>query len=32
VRTPGDHPASLSLLWSKDEGQWKIVSYEMVSP
>jgi hypothetical protein len=32
VRTPGDHPASMSFLWSKDKGQWKIVSYEMVSP
>ena len=32
VRTPGEHPASLSFLWSKDQGQWKIVSYEMVSP
>jgi hypothetical protein len=32
VRTPGEHPASLSFLWSKDQGKWKIVSYEMVSP
>lgn len=32
VRTPGEHPASLSFLWSKEQGKWKIVSYEMVSP
>ena len=32
VRTPGEHPASLSFLWAKDNGQWKIVSYQLVSP
>lgn len=32
VRVPGEHPASLSFLWTKDQGQWKIVSYEMISP
>jgi ABC-type transporter MlaC component len=32
VRTPGDNPASLSFLWGKDNGQWKIISYEMMSP
>jgi hypothetical protein len=32
LRTPGDHPAALTFLWSKVEGQWKIVSYQLVSP
>lgn len=32
VKTPGEHPASLSFLWGKDNGQWKIISYEMMSP
>jgi hypothetical protein len=32
VRTPGEHAASLALLWSKEGGQWKIVSYEMITP
>jgi hypothetical protein len=32
VRTPGDNSASLSFLWGKDNGQWKIISYEMMSP
>ena len=32
VRTPGEHPAALSFLWAKDNGQWKIVAYQMVSP
>jgi hypothetical protein len=32
LRTPGEHPASLSFLWGKDDGQWKIISYEMMSP
>jgi ABC-type transporter MlaC component len=32
VRTPGEHPATLSFLWAKDNGQWKIVAYQMVSP
>jgi hypothetical protein len=32
VRTPGEHPASLSFLWAKDNGQWKIVSYQLVAP
>lgn len=32
LKTPGEHPASLSFLWGKDNGQWKIVSYEMLSP
>ncbi len=30
LKTPGAHPASLSVLWGKD-GQWKIISYEMMS-
>jgi hypothetical protein len=32
VRTPGEHAASLAFLWSKEGGQWKIVSYEMITP
>jgi len=32
LRTPGEHPASLSFLWGKDNGTWKIISYEMMSP
>ena len=32
LRTPGDHPASLAFLWSKQDGQWKIVSYSMMAP
>jgi hypothetical protein len=31
-RTAGDHPAALTLLWGKDGGQWKIISYEVVTP
>jgi hypothetical protein len=32
LRTPGDHPAALTFLWTKENGQWKIVSYQMVAP
>ena len=32
VRTPGEHNASLAFLWSKDDGQWKIISYEIIAP
>jgi hypothetical protein len=31
-RTPGEHPAALTLLWGKDGGQWKILAYEVVTP
>jgi hypothetical protein len=31
-RTAGDHPAALNLLWARDGGQWKIISYEVVTP
>ena len=31
-RTPGDHPAALTLLWGKDSGQWKVIAYEVVAP
>jgi hypothetical protein len=31
-RTAGDHPAALTLLWGKDNGQWKIISSEVVTP
>jgi len=32
LRTPGDNPASLAFLWSKENGQWKIVSYSLMAP
>jgi hypothetical protein len=32
LRTPGEHPAALTLLWGKDSGQWKIVAYEVIAP
>lgn len=32
LRTPGDHPAALSLLWGKEQGQWKIIAYELTAP
>ena len=31
-RTPGEHSAALTLLWGKENGQWKIISYEVVTP
>jgi hypothetical protein len=31
LRTPGEHPAALTLLWAKDAGQWKIIAYELTS-
>jgi hypothetical protein len=31
-RTPGEHPAALTLLWAKDSGHWKIIAYEVVTP
>jgi hypothetical protein len=32
LKTPGDNPAALSILWSKVDGNWKIVSYAVVTP
>lgn len=32
LRTPGDHPAALTFLWAKENGQWKIVAYELDAP
>lgn len=32
LRTPGDHPATLTLLWNKEGGQWKIIAYELLAP
>ena len=29
VRTPADHPATVSLLWKKESGKWKIVTYDL---
>jgi hypothetical protein len=31
-KTPGEHPAALTLLWGKESGEWKIISYEIVTP
>jgi hypothetical protein len=31
-RTPGEHSAAMTLLWGKENGQWKIISYEVVTP
>ena len=31
LRTPGQHPAALTLLWGKEGGQWKIVAYELTA-
>lgn len=30
-RTPGDHPAALTLLWGKEGGEWKIVAYGLTT-
>ena len=32
LRTPGDHPAALTLLWNKESTGWKIIAYEVVAP
>ncbi len=32
LRTPGEHPAALSLLWNKENGQWKIIAYQLMTP
>ena len=32
LRTPGDHPAALTLLWGKENQKWKIIAYEVVAP
>lgn len=32
VRTPGENAASLSFLWGKESGKWKIISYQMLTP
>jgi hypothetical protein len=32
LRAPGDHPAALTLLWGKENQQWKIIAYEVVAP
>ncbi len=31
LRTPGEHPATVSLLWKKSEGQWKIIAYDITT-
>lgn len=30
LRTPGDNPASLAFVWSKEDGQWMIISYSLM--
>jgi hypothetical protein len=32
LRTPGEHPAVLTLLWAKDSEKWKIIAYELLAP
>jgi len=32
LRTPGEHPAALTLLWAKEGQKWKIVAYEVLAP
>jgi len=32
LRTPGELPASLTLLWAKDGEKWKIIAYELLAP
>jgi hypothetical protein len=32
LRTPGEHPAALTLLWAKDSEKWKIIAYEVSAP
>jgi hypothetical protein len=32
LRTPGEHPAALTLLWAKDRENWKIIAYELLAP
>jgi hypothetical protein len=31
LRTPGEHPAAMTLLWAKEGGQWKIIAYELTA-
>ena len=31
LRTPGEHPATVSLLWKKVAGQWKIIAYDITN-
>ena len=32
LRTPGDHPAALTLLWARENQKWKIIAYELLAP
>ena len=32
LRSPGEHSAALTLLWTKESQQWKIVAYKVVAP
>lgn len=32
LRTPGEHPAALTLLWAKEGENWKIIAYEVLAP
>jgi hypothetical protein len=31
LKTPGQHPAALTMLWGKEGGQWKIIAYELTA-
>ncbi|HET7872406.1 MAG TPA: hypothetical protein VFL42_07825, partial [Terriglobales bacterium] len=32
LHTPGEHDAALTLLWTKENGRWKIIAYELLAP
>jgi len=32
LRTPGEHPAALTLLWAKDGEKWRIIAFELLAP
>jgi hypothetical protein len=32
LRTPGELPATLALLWAKEGEKWKIIAYELLAP
>ena len=32
LRTPGEHAGALTLLWARENEQWKIIAYEILAP
>jgi hypothetical protein len=32
LRIPGEHSAALTLLWTREGGNWKIIAYELPAP